>query len=107
MNLVLQNDMLRKVDAMSMANSLEVRTPFLDHNLVDFVFTLPSVYKINASMRKKILKDTFKNLLPNELYSRPKKGFEVPLLSWFQTELKSKITDEWLCDHFIEEQGIF
>ena len=92
MNLVLQNDMLRKVDSMSMANSLEIRTPFLDHKLVDFAFSLPSVYKINGSMRKKILKDTFKDLLPYELYNRPKKGFEVPLLNWFQTELKSKIS---------------
>ena len=107
MNLVLQNDMLRKVDAMSMANSLEVRTPFLDHELVDYAFSLPSVYKINASARKKILKDTFKDLLPQELYNRPKKGFEVPLLKWFQTDLKSKITEEWLSDSFIEEQGIF
>jgi asparagine synthase (glutamine-hydrolysing) len=107
MELVLQNDMLRKVDSMSMANSLEIRTPFLDHKLVDFAFSLPSVYKINGSMRKKILKDTFKNLLPHELHNRPKKGFEVPLLNWFQTELKTKISEEWLSDEFIEEQGIF
>lgn len=107
MDLVLQNDMLRKVDLMSMANSLEVRTPFLDHKLVDFAFSLPSIYKINGSMRKKILKDTFRNLLPPELYHRPKKGFEVPLLHWFQTELKSKITEDWLSDDFIDDQGIF
>ena len=45
--------------------------------------------------------------MPDELYNRPKKGFEVPLLNWFQTELKAKISEEWLSDKFIEEQGIF
>ena len=65
-NLVLQNDMLKKVDCMSMANSLEVRTPFLDHHVVDYAFTLPVEFKINGSVRKKILIDTFGHLLPDE-----------------------------------------
>ncbi len=107
MHLVLQNDMLAKVDLMSMANGLEVRTPFLDHNVVNFAFTLPSLFKINASIKKKILQDTFKSWLPAELYNRPKQGFEVPLLKWFRTELKSMITDELLDDDFIKEQDIF
>jgi len=107
MHTVLQGDMLRKVDSMSMANSLEVRTPFLDHNVVDFLFTLPSEYKIDKKNQKKILKDTFRSLLPDELMNRPKQGFEVPLLPWFKNELQSKINDVWLKDEFIEEQGIF
>lgn len=106
-HLVLPNDMLTKVDLMSMANSLEVRTPFLDHRLVNFAFSIPPSFKINTSMRKKIVQDTFRELLPEELYNRSKKGFEVPLLSWFNTELKSMITDDLLEDNFIEEQGIF
>ena len=60
MNLVLQNDMLMKVDLMSMANSLEVRVPFLDYELVNYAFSLPSDYKIDNNLRKKILKDTFR-----------------------------------------------
>lgn len=105
--MVLPGDMLTKVDLMSMANSLEVRTPFLDYRLVDYVNRLPVHYKIDGKMKKKILQDTFKNLLPQELYNRPKKGFEVPLYNWFNKELKSKIENEWLNDAFIAEQGIF
>lgn len=107
MKMVLTNDMLRKVDMMSMANSLEVRTPFLDHRLVNFAFSLPVAFKINTDMKKKILQDAFRKELPEEIYKRPKHGFEVPLLSWFQNELRSKIENDLLDDDFIEEQGIF
>jgi len=107
MHLVLQNDMLVKVDMMSMANSLEVRTPFLDWTVVDFAFSLPSEYKIDEKMKKKIVQDAFRNYLPEELYNRHKQGFEVPLLKWFQTELKSMITDDLLNDNFIKQQNIF
>lgn len=107
MKMVLTNDMLRKVDSMSMANSLEVRTPFLDHKLVNFAFSLPKAFKINADMKKKILQDAFKDELPVEVYNRPKHGFEVPLLSWFRNELKDRIENDLLGDELIEEQGIF
>ena len=107
MNLVLQNDMLKKVDCMSMANSLEVRTPFLDHDVVDYAFSLPVDFKINRSTRKKILIDTFGHLLPQELLNRPKKGFEVPMLKWLRTDLKPMIEHDLLGDNFIEQQGIF
>jgi asparagine synthase (glutamine-hydrolysing) len=107
MNVVLQNDMLTKVDLMSMANGLEVRTPFLDYELVNFTFSLPSNFKINNKLRKRILQDAFKDLLPQELYNRPKKGFEVPLLKWFRREMKSLIIDDLLSQKFIEEQAIF
>jgi asparagine synthase (glutamine-hydrolysing) len=107
MELVLNGDMLPKVDLMSMANGLEVREPFLDTELVEFAFNLPVSAKITGNMRKKILQDTFKPFLPEMLYNRPKKGFEVPLLKWFQTELKSLIVNDLLNDSFIEQQGIF
>ena len=107
MNLVLQNDMLKKVDCMSMANSLEVRTPFLDHNVVDYAFSLPVDFKINGRTRKKILIDTFGHLLPEELLNRPKKGFEVPMLKWLRTDLKPLIEHDLLGTKMIEEQGIF
>jgi len=106
MNLVLPGDMLTKVDSMSMANSLEVRVPFLDYRVVDFIFSLPDDYKINRSMRKRILQDAFRNELPPELYNRPKKGFEVPLLNWLRKELKPMI-DNLLSEKMISEQGIF
>lgn len=105
--LVLPNDMLTKVDLMSMANGLEVRTPFLDFEVVNFIFSLPEDFKINANIRKRILQDAFRDILPSELYKRPKKGFEVPLLKWFRKEMKSMIVDDLLSKKLIEEQGIF
>jgi len=107
MNLLLPNDMLTKVDLMSMANSLEVRVPLLDHHIVNFAFSLPTEYKITATDNKKILKDTFRHELPPALFDRPKHGFEVPLLNWFRTGLKSLIFDDLLEDNFIREQNIF
>lgn len=107
MHMVLTNDMLTKVDSMSMANSLEVRVPFLDHNVVNFAFTLPEESKINGQMKKRILQDAFREILPRELYKRPKHGFEVPLLKWFRNELRSLIDNDLLEERFIEEQGIF
>jgi len=107
MNLVLVSDMLHKVDMMSMANSLEVRVPFLDHHLVDFVFGLEDSFKINSNMRKRILQDAYRQILPSELYQRPKHGFEVPLLKWFRTELKDELLNTYLDDKFIREQNLF
>ena len=105
--LVLPNDMLTKVDLMSMAHGLEVRVPFLDHHVVAFAFGLPVESKINAGMKKRIVQDAFRDLLPAELYKRPKHGFEVPLLKWFRTELRSLIEHDLLADDFVREQGIF
>jgi asparagine synthase (glutamine-hydrolysing) len=105
-NLLLPNDMLQKVDAMSMANALEVREPFMDYRVVDFAFSLPVEYKIDSKMKKKILQDAFRHLLPAELYNRPKHGFDVPLQKGFQKELKSWVL-ELLADDFIISQNFF
>ncbi|TGD83009.1 asparagine synthase (glutamine-hydrolyzing) [Hymenobacter wooponensis] len=105
--MVLPYDMLTKVDLMSMANSLEVRPPFLDPNVVNFAFSLPVESKIDANMKKKIVQDAFRPMLPEELYKRPKHGFEVPLLKWFRGELRPLIEDDLLSDAFIEAQGVF
>lgn len=104
---LLPNDMLKKVDLMSMASGLEVRVPFLDHELVEFVCSLPERFKIDGRMRKKILQDTFKDLLPPELYKRPKKGFEIPLLDWMKTSLKVELEQFVFNRELIESQGIF
>lgn len=106
-NLILQNDMLHKVDSMSMLNSLEVRTPFLDHHLVDFVFSLESDFKINRSGRKRLLKQAFKEEIPHNILGRKKHGFEVPLANWFQGPLKSKLNKYLLNKTLIQDQGIF
>lgn len=107
MKLVLQSDMLRKVDLMSMANGLEVRTPFLDHELVNFAFSLPADYKINSQMKKRLVQDASRLLLPEKLYNRPKKGFEVPLQAWMCNELQDLIEEDLLSDDFIREQNLF
>ncbi len=105
--MLLPNDMLHKVDAMSMANSLEVRTPFLDHRLVNFAFSLPANYKIDTKMKKKVLQDAARHLLPKSLYKRPKHGFDVPLVDAYKTTLKQWIEKELLDRDFVQEQGVF
>jgi asparagine synthase (glutamine-hydrolysing) len=104
--MVLEGDMLKKVDSMSMANSLEVRVPFLDYRLVDYVFKLPDNYKIDSGSTKKILKDAYREELPNELFTRKKHGFEVPLKKWINNDLGETI-DKLLSEEFVLHQGIF
>lgn len=104
--MVLPDDMLHKVDSMSMAKALEVRVPFLDYRLVEFAFGLPTDYKINGQMKKRLLQDAVRELLPPELYKRPKQGFEVPLAQGYKRELRSWI-EELLDENFIREQGFF
>jgi asparagine synthase (glutamine-hydrolysing) len=105
--LVLANDMLVKVDMMSMTHGLEVRSPFLDYHVAEFAFTLPESSKINVNLSKRILKDTFNKDLPSSIRTKKKKGFEVPLLKWLQTDLREMITKDLLSDEFIENQKIF
>ncbi len=105
--IVLPGDMLHKVDAMSMAHGLEVRVPFLDHELVAFANSLPEDFKVNGKMKKRILQDAFRDKLPAKIYNRPKHGFEVPLLDWLRNQLRADIKNKWLNPDFIEEQQIF
>lgn len=107
LELVLPNDMLVKVDLMSMAHGLEVRSPFLDCEVVEFACSLPDSFKIAKGTRKRILQDTFRDMLPARLYNRPKKGFEVPMLGWLRHQLRSRIENDLLSQKQIEEQGLF
>ena len=81
----LQDDILTKVDRASMAHSLEVRAPFLDIELVDFVRKLPVECKLRGGRTKALLKSALAPLLPQEILNRPKKGFGVPVGGWFKT----------------------
>ena len=103
---LLPGDMLTKVDRMSMANSLEVRVPFLDYTLVQYVFGLKGSTKLGAWRGKHILLEAFKDLLPPLLHNRPKRGFEMPIGAWLRKELKFLI-DEYLHKDRVERQGIF
>jgi asparagine synthase (glutamine-hydrolysing) len=106
MHLVLPNDMLHKADAMSMANGLEVRSPFLDYRVVAFAFSLPAAYKADSHHRKMIVHDAFRKMLPASLYHRPKHGFEIPLHGFLTTELRT-LLDQYLGKDFIQEQKLF
>jgi asparagine synthase (glutamine-hydrolysing) len=105
--LVLSNDILFKVDQASMMHNLEVRTPLLDHAIIKFAFELPVMFKVNHKVKKKILQDSFSNMLPSEVFNRAKRGFEVPLLSWFQCELKERFLALISDKDFNAYQGIF
>lgn len=107
MQMVLSGDMLAKVDLMSMANSLEVRVPLLDYTVVDYAFSLPANYKNDGNVGKKVLKDAFRNILPQELFNRPKHGFEVPLRKWLTGGLRSLVEKDLLSKEYISAQGIF
>lgn len=103
---VLEGDMLTKVDRMCMINSLEARVPFLDSKIVEFAYSLPLHYKINGTNKKRILKETFADLLPGQTMNFSKKGFGVPVNLWMKTELKQEMLKITSRD-FIEKQGIF
>ncbi|MCP4326866.1 MAG: asparagine synthase (glutamine-hydrolyzing) [Alphaproteobacteria bacterium] len=75
-------DMLTKVDRASMANSLEVRCPLLDHRVVECAAAMPGDYKLSAGRTKRILREAFADRLPEEVFDRPKKGFEIPIAEW-------------------------
>ena len=78
---------LMRIDKMTMANSLEARVPFLDHNLVQKTIDLPKKIKIKKNKLKVLLKDIVKGLLPYEILNRKKQGFGLPLKEWFEDGL--------------------
>ena len=101
----LPNDMLHKVDLTSMANALEVRTPFLDLRVVEFAFNLPAEAKLRLGSGKFILRDTFGHLLPSTVMTRSKKGFEVPLFDLLRGPL-SGLVREMITKENVEEAGL-
>ena len=102
----LPGDMLRKVDRMSMANSLEVRSPFLDHTLFEYAATLHDDAKLNNHTTKHSLRHIAKQLLPEEVVDRQKQGFSVPLDRWLREDLRDYMLDI-LCDSRTESRCIF
>jgi asparagine synthase (glutamine-hydrolysing) len=89
----LPDDILYKCDRMSMAHSLEVRPPFLDHRIVEFAARLPEHFKVNGSKLKFILKDLVKDKLPQSILTRKKQGFDIPTHHWLRTSLKPLFMD--------------
>ena len=99
-------DLLVKVDIASMANSLEVRCPFLDYKFMEFAASIPPEYKLNGRIKKYILKKAFNGLIPEEIFRRKKTGFGVPISRWFRHNLKDYISDILLSRQSLE-RGYF
>ena len=93
MRFYLQDDMLVKVDRASMANSLEVRVPFLDHNIVEFMAHSPKSIKYPNITSKYILKLLGEKYLPKKVVNRSKKGFGIPIAKWFCSSLRDELKD--------------
>lgn len=102
----LSDDILVKVDRASMNNSLEVRSPFLDHNFADFVNSLPLNLKLHGFTTKYILKKLMEKKLPREIVYRPKHGFGIPVASWLRKDLKSLLFEK-LNKKKLGKEGIF
>jgi asparagine synthase (glutamine-hydrolysing) len=107
LDLVLANDMLVKTDRMSMMHSLEVRPPLLDNRVVDLALTFPDSFKAGPTYSKKILREAFRDELPPQIFSRNKRGFEVPLKRWFLGSFRATIEREYTDPDFLRQQGIF
>ena len=99
-------DILTKVDRMSMAHSLEVRVPLLDHKLVEFAARIPPQLVFQGGVRKYIFKRAMAELLPSEVIDKPKQGFAVPLGSWFRGGLEN-VVREVLLSETMRRRGIF
>ncbi len=102
----LVGDILTKVDRASMAHSLEVRVPFLDHKFVEWTAKIPTDLKIKNGCGKYILKKAMEPHLPHDVLYRKKMGFRVPLSDWFRGPLKQKLRDALLSDQ-MKSSGLF
>ncbi|WP_295231681.1 asparagine synthase (glutamine-hydrolyzing) [uncultured Chryseobacterium sp.] len=98
----LENDSNVKVDRASMANSVEVRSPFLDYRIIEFARTLPVDYRYVPGRKKRILRDILKDYIPEDVFDQPKRGFAVPIGKWIKSELRQEFIDN-LQDDFLNQ----
>jgi len=92
-NIILPDLYFEKVDRATMANSLEVRVPFIDNDLASYAMSLPEDYKVRGKDKKFLLKQAFKGIVPNEILYGPKKGFGVPFQFWLRDSMKDYMFD--------------
>src|SRR5258705_9275563 len=102
----LPNDLLVKVDIATMANSLEARSPFLDHHVIEFAASLPEKYKLRGLTTKYLLKQMLRKLLPAENLDRRKMGFGVPISHWFRGKLQPFLRETLLAETSLN-RGLF
>jgi asparagine synthase (glutamine-hydrolysing) len=100
----LPGDLLPKVDIATMAHSLEARSPFLDHVLMELAASVPAKCKLDGASSKRALKSALRGIVPNDILVRSKMGFGVPLSSWFRHELR-ELPGERLLDPSVERRG--
>ncbi|MEL6178631.1 MAG: asparagine synthase-related protein, partial [Myxococcota bacterium] len=110
--LILLSDLLVKMDMATMAASLEARSPLMDHELAEFTATLPDHYRVRRNTPKAILRDAYRHLVPTEVTQAPKRGFEIPMNRWLETDLKPILMDtvgahdarvrDWFSRHLID-----
>ena len=105
-NTYLPEDLLVKMDIATMANSLEARSPFLDHQFMEFCASLPSEFKLGGLVKKRVLKRALRGVIPDEIIDRPKMGFGVPIDHWFRHELRP-LAQDVLLDTRARERGYF
>ena len=103
--IVLSGDMLTKIDRTSMEQGLEVRSPFLDHRVVEASLAIDGSQKVSLGAGKKILRDAFRDDLPASVFKRSKRGFEIPLVIWLQTTFSDKVSAA-LDPDFLEANNI-
>ena len=102
----LPGDLLVKADLATMANSLELRSPLLDHDVIEWANSLPTKFKVAGRESKHILKDIARSLVPADLIDRPKMGFAIPRAEWLRNELR-EITHDLLTDEVARSRGWF
>jgi asparagine synthase (glutamine-hydrolysing) len=102
----LTDDILTKVDRMSMAVSIEARVPLLDYHIVEFALNLPADVKLHGTRTKSILRQTVKNLVPQLVLEKPKEGFSIPMKYWLRTSLKPMMLD-LLSKDSLQKHGYF
>jgi asparagine synthase (glutamine-hydrolysing) len=102
----LADDILYKVDRMSMAHALEVRPPFLDSRIVDFAARLPEKFKLNGSISKCVLRQLMADKLPQHVLRRSKMGFDIPVHDWFRGALRPFLLDT-VTQEAVEDSGLF
>ena len=100
------DDILVKVDRMSMANSLEARTPFLDYRMVEFAMKVPSELNLRGFQTKSLLKQTLRGKIPDEILFRKKEGFSIPMKNWLREDLKPMLGDILSVER-IKREGYF
>ena len=105
-NTFLVDDILVKVDRMSMAHSLEVRNPFLDYRVVEFATQLPPHLKLNGLKTKYLLKRSMDKVIPREILVRKKEGFSIPIKNWLKKELRP-LMEEYLSENRLKRDGLF